>query len=84
MDENEELFRRGEDNCSLCFGFPISISQEQLSSPLNYYQVSTHNTHTICYNLALSKIMVAVAQLVRAPLCGRGGQGFESLLPPQV
>ena len=26
--------------------------------------------------------MVVVAQLVRAPLCGRGGRGFKSLLPP--
>ncbi len=27
--------------------------------------------------------MVAVAQLVRAPLCGRGGRRFESAQPPQ-
>ena len=26
--------------------------------------------------------MVVVAQLVRAPGCGPGGRGFESLLPP--
>ena len=26
--------------------------------------------------------MVAVAQLVRAPRCGRGGRGFESHQPP--
>ena len=26
--------------------------------------------------------MVAVAQLVRAPLCGRGGRRFESAQPP--
>ena len=27
--------------------------------------------------------MVDVAQLVRAPVCGTGGRGFESHLPPQ-
>ena len=27
--------------------------------------------------------MVDVAQLVRAPVCGSGGRGFESRLPPQ-
>ena len=27
-------------------------------------------------------MMVVVAQLVRAPGCGPGGRGFESLLPP--
>ena len=27
--------------------------------------------------------MVDVAQLVRAPVCGTGGRGFESNLPPQ-
>ncbi len=27
--------------------------------------------------------MVGVAQLVRAPDCGSGGRGFESLHPPQ-
>ena len=26
--------------------------------------------------------MVDVAQLVRAPVCGTGGRGFESHLPP--
>ena len=26
--------------------------------------------------------MVGIAQLVRAPDCGSGGQGFESLYPP--
>ena len=28
--------------------------------------------------------MVGVAQLVRAPVCGIGGRGFEPLLPPQL
>ncbi len=28
------------------------------------------------------EIMAAVAQLVRAPGCGPGGRGFESLQPP--
>ena len=28
--------------------------------------------------------MVAVAQLGRAPRCGRGGRGFKSRQPPQV
>ena len=28
--------------------------------------------------------MVGVAQLVRAPVCGIGGRGFEPLLPPQI
>ena len=27
--------------------------------------------------------MVVVAQLVRAPVCGSGGRGFESHLPPK-
>ena len=28
--------------------------------------------------------MVVVAQLVRAPVCGSGGRGFESHLPPRI
>lgn len=28
--------------------------------------------------------MVGVAQLVRAPVCGTGGRGFETHRPPQV
>ena len=28
--------------------------------------------------------MVDVAQLVRAPVCGTGGRGFESHLPPHL
>ena len=34
----------------------------------------------IVYAVALK--MVDVAQLVRAPVCGTGGRGFESHLPP--
>ena len=30
------------------------------------------------------KSMVDVAQLVRAPVCGTGGRGFESHLPPHL
>ena len=32
----------------------------------------------------ITKSMVGVAQLVRAPVCGIGGRGFEPLLPPQL
>ena len=33
---------------------------------------------------AMNKQMVDVAQLVRAPVCGTGGRGFESPRPPQL
>ena len=34
--------------------------------------------------LAVLKIAVGVAQVVRAPDCGSGGRGFESHHPPQI
>ena len=30
------------------------------------------------------KNMVGVAQLVRAPVCGTGGRGFNPLRPPHI
>lgn len=40
----------------------------------------------MCYNVlshGRRVCLVAVAQLVRAPLCGSGGCGFNSLQPPR-
>ncbi len=42
---------------------------------------SNPSRRTLCYNAKLKS--VAVAQLVRAPLCESGGRGFKSRQPPQ-
>jgi len=55
-------------------------------NPFNFILIEQGNTifapafeaQSIC-----SDFMVVVAQLVRAPVCGTGGRGFEPHLPPR-
>ena len=55
------------------------LFRNKLSADI-YLPPSTHND--IIFFPKYHKNMVGVAQLVRAPVCGTGGRGFNPLRPP--